>query len=61
MQANPEVMCTTVPPAKSNAYDGDKSGSRSSEPPPMYPPPRPNVLLDHKRRFPIRVRILLMR
>ena len=33
--ANPEEMCTTVPPAKSNAYDGDKSGSRSIEPPPM--------------------------
>ena len=33
--ANPEEMCTTVPPAKSNAYDGDRSGSRSIEPPPM--------------------------
>ncbi len=32
---NPEVMCTTVPPAKSNANDGDKSGLRSNAPPPI--------------------------
>ena len=35
---NPDVMCTTVPPAKSSPKLGDRSGLKSKCP--MYPPPQ---------------------
>src|SRR5574338_186961 len=37
---NPEVMWTTVPPAKSSANVGLRSLLRSIAPPPMNPPPQ---------------------